>query len=282
MGTSKHGLVTPNIMITAKAKTLEWNLANLRDFLIPFKRGLETYYMAMFNLKAILEVIRVEMCIAASVAALTGIIVASKLENDELIAHSSSVLIFSLIIPFLIVAGSMALNDVIDLEVDILNKRTDRPLVRGELNKNWVKWGAAISFIIGVGLCLPVFPERPEIFVLSGCFALLAVAYNYKLKDLGVIGNLATALTFIAPHSLGALTVGLTHNKTQVTIGLMILIVFLAAFGREIFKGIMDVEGDALRNAMTVARVLGTKKAAIISSFFFMLAVLLTPLPFFI
>jgi geranylgeranylglycerol-phosphate geranylgeranyltransferase len=232
--------------------------------------------------KAILEVIRAEMCVAASVAALTGIIIASRLEKNEYITHSPITLFFSLLIPFLLVAGSMALNDYIDLEVDIANKRTDRPLVRGELNPEWVKWGAFFSFLVGLGLCLPVFPDKPEIFVLSGGFAFLAISYNYKLKDLGVVGNFATALTFIAPHALGALTVGLAKRDTQVTIGLMILIVFIAAFGREIFKGIMDVEGDALRNATTVARVLGRKNAAIISSVFFIITVCLTPLPLFV
>lgn len=238
--------------------------------------------MASFQMKATLEVIRAEMCVAASVAALTGVIIASKLEEDKLNVHSPLILLFSMIIPFLIVAGSMALNDYIDLEVDILNRRTDRPLARGELNPTWVKWGAIGSLVIGVVLCLPAYPDKIEVFFLSGGFALLAVAYNYKLKDLGVIGNFATAITFIAPHSLGALTVGLTKSETQITIGLMILIVFLTAFGREIFKGIMDVEGDALRNASTVARVLGRKTAAIISSFFFMLFILLTPFPLFV
>ncbi len=221
------------------------------------------------------------MCVAASIAALTGIIIASKLEDNKLISLSPLTILFSMIIPFLIVAGSMALNDYIDLEVDIINKRTDRPLVRGELNPIWVKWGSVACFIIGVGLCIPVYPDKIEIFILSAAFAFLAIIYNYKLKDLGILGNFVTALTFVAPHTLGALTVGLKKDETQFTVGLMILIVFLAAFGREIYKGIMDVEGDALRNAMTVARVLGPKNAAIISSVFFIITILLSPLPFF-
>ena len=55
--------------------------------------------------------------------------------------------------------------------------------------------------------------------------------------------------------------------------------VFLSVTGREVAKGIVDVEGDKSRDIGTIAVLYGEKTAAVASSVFLVLAVLLTPLP---
>jgi geranylgeranylglycerol-phosphate geranylgeranyltransferase len=54
---------------------------------------------------------------------------------------------------------------------------------------------------------------------------------------------------------------------------------FLSNTGREITKGIVDVQGDKTANVKTVAVRYGEKNAAIAAASFYMLAVLLSPIP---
>ena len=47
-------------------------------------------------------------------------------------------------------------------------------------------------------------------------------------------------------------------------------------------KGIMDVEGDALRDVRTIARVYGESGARYVAVLLYILALLLAPVPFFV
>ena len=58
------------------------------------------------------------------------------------------------------------------------------------------------------------------------------------------------------------------------------VIAFLVGLGREIMKGIMDVEGDALRDVKTVARVYGTNTAKYVAVALYLIALLFAPIPF--
>ncbi|MFH7860264.1 MAG: hypothetical protein QXR03_04635, partial [Candidatus Aenigmatarchaeota archaeon] len=54
---------------------------------------------------------------------------------------------------------------------------------------------------------------------------------------------------------------------------------FIANTGREIIKGIADVEGDAIKDIKSIARLFGNKIAAKIGALFFIIAVLLSFIP---
>ncbi|MDH5391107.1 MAG: UbiA family prenyltransferase, partial [Candidatus Bathyarchaeota archaeon] len=56
-------------------------------------------------------------------------------------------------------------------------------------------------------------------------------------------------------------------------------IAFLSNTGREVTKGIVDVEGDKSQNINTIAVMFGDKTAAFMASVFLVLAVVLSPLP---
>jgi geranylgeranylglycerol-phosphate geranylgeranyltransferase len=58
------------------------------------------------------------------------------------------------------------------------------------------------------------------------------------------------------------------------------VIAFLVGLGREIMKGIMDVEGDALRDVKTVARVYGTNTAKYVAVVLYLISILFAPVPF--
>ena len=57
-------------------------------------------------------------------------------------------------------------------------------------------------------------------------------------------------------------------------------IAFLIGFGREVMKGIVDIEGDALRDVSTIARRWGIKSAKYTSIVLYLLGILISPLPF--
>ena len=56
-------------------------------------------------------------------------------------------------------------------------------------------------------------------------------------------------------------------------------IAFLSNTGREITKGIVDIEGDKSHNIKTIAVTYGKKTAAAVATIFSLLAVILSPLP---
>jgi geranylgeranylglycerol-phosphate geranylgeranyltransferase len=56
-------------------------------------------------------------------------------------------------------------------------------------------------------------------------------------------------------------------------------IVFLSVTGREITKGIVDVEGDKKYEVKTLAVRFGEKVAAVAAAFFYLFAVSLSPIP---
>ncbi|TRO50512.1 hypothetical protein E2P47_00105, partial [Candidatus Bathyarchaeota archaeon] len=72
---------------------------------------------------------------------------------------------------------------------------------------------------------------------------------------------------------------GLVVGQLETSALLFVAIVFLSNTGREITKGIVDVEGDRLHNIGTLAVKYGERKAAIFASLFSLLAVFLSPLP---
>jgi geranylgeranylglycerol-phosphate geranylgeranyltransferase len=60
---------------------------------------------------------------------------------------------------------------------------------------------------------------------------------------------------------------------------IFVSMVFLSNTGREITKGIVDVEGDIKQNVKTVAVRFGTRTASVAASLFNISATLLSPIP---
>lgn len=170
-------------------------------------------------------------------------------------------------------AGTFALNDYYDMEVDRENDRLDRPLVRGDLKSETAFLIGVILTIIGVAL---------SFFINIWCFgialfsALFGVAYDVKIKETGFFGNVYIAYTMAIPFVFG----GLIFQKSVLVLVVLSLITFLSGLGREIMKGITDVKGDALRDVKTLARVYGIKNAKCVSIAFYSTAVILSPIPY--
>ncbi len=171
-------------------------------------------------------------------------------------------------------ASAFALNDYFDYEVDVVNRRMDRPLVRGEITRKNALLSATI--ILPAGLLTSFLISLPA-FILAGAITALGIFYDVKLKEFGIAGNIYIAFTMSAPFIFGSFV---AKNSLTFDAGILSSLAFFSGLGREIMKGIEDVEGDALRNVRSIARVFGVRYAGLIASAFLIFSVLISPLPF--
>ncbi|MHA1167473.1 MAG: UbiA family prenyltransferase [Candidatus Hodarchaeales archaeon] len=235
----------------------------------------------------ILEVLRLPLCITASVAGFTvGFIIMHIAEPSatllDLLTKYFWQFIIGIFLPFIMVGAAQAINDVYDLDSDIKNKRYDRPLVRGDLEPGFVKYLSIVLLLAGPVLAGWLFGFI--VFVLCLIFAGLAFWYSVAgLKRSGILGNVAVSTGYTAPYIIGSVSIeafypGQLSQELVLSIILMSIITFLGALGREFMKGIMDIDGDKNAGVNTVAVVFGPVNAARLSIVFFVLAVILLPL----
>jgi geranylgeranylglycerol-phosphate geranylgeranyltransferase len=169
--------------------------------------------------------------------------------------------------------GAFALNDYFDVEVDRKNNRTDRPIVRGDITKQEALLLTVVTFIVSV--VAGFFMDNTGALAVLVVLILFGILYDYKLKEYGLLGNVYIAFTMAAPF----LFCSMLFQNSQVLLVLSV-IAFLVGLGREIMKGIMDVEGDALRDVKTVARVYGTNTAKYVAVVLYLISILFAPVPF--
>ncbi len=224
---------------------------------------------------AILRLTRFEHSIIGGVGVIVGAIITTELEKAPL---SFERLLAGILVAVLLIASGFALNDLADIEVDRMNERFDRPLVTGELTENQVIISSIVWICLGllIAMFLGLFP-----FVVAAIWLVLAILYDFKFKEFGLIGNIYVATTYTAPWFYGSMIFSPRSFQTWIAVGSLSLITFVAGFGREILKGIMDIKGDRIRNVRTVARTYGTQKAAYVAILLLFGAIVLTPLPYY-
>ncbi len=219
-------------------------------------------------IKAVWDLLRLEHGFMYALGVVVGIIVSSGLN------FGLKDIIFGSLTAIFCQASAFALNDYLDYEVDLANERFDRPLVRGDLSRR-------SALLIGIILAplgfLSAFAISLNAFLLALAITLLGYLYNLKLKEFGLIGNFYIAFSMCAPFIFGSVV---ATNTITPQIAVLSIIAFLSGVAREVMKGIEDVEGDALRNVRTVARVKGVEFASKLSASLFLIAVALSFVPF--
>ena len=168
--------------------------------------------------------------------------------------------------------SSMVINDIIDREVDKINAPF-RPIPSGR-----VSVGAAVIYGGALGLIglLSSYILGINTLIVAIIFYTIATIYNVWLKPFGLIGNIAVSSAVVAPFLYGSVLMLNTVSPGVLILGFL---AFLANMGREVIKGIADIEGDALREVLTVARRRGSRRASQIGAGFIIAAVVLSPLP---
>ncbi|MCS6788525.1 MAG: UbiA family prenyltransferase [Aigarchaeota archaeon] len=169
--------------------------------------------------------------------------------------------------------SSMVVNDLVDVEVDRVNA-PERPIPSGAVSPAEAKVLATSLGVMGLAASVPLGIVPLAIAAFSYALALF---YNVSLKQTGLIGNAAVSATVAAPFLFGsAVAVGVPDLGAATLAALA----FLSSLGREVVKGIADVEGDSVRGVRTVARVRGAVFASRLGASAVMTAVALSPLPY--
>jgi len=173
---------------------------------------------------------------------------------------------------FMLTGASMVVNDYYDRNVDAINA-PERPIPSGIVSTQEALAYAFVLFIMGlIAAALTDF-----LCLVIGVFAtIVSIAYNTKGKRMGLIGNFMVSYCVANPFIYGGCVVG---NVLKPLTLMFALPAFLSNVGREITKGITDVEGDRLRDVRTIAILYGSGRAAILAAVFYLLAVVLSPLP---
>ncbi len=184
------------------------------------------------------------------------------------------VIILSLLVPVFSEMGSFALNDYFDIETDKLNKK-DRPLVKGTLSP---KFALNLSFITLVLSTVMAYFINLEVFIIAVVFNIVAVLYNWKLKDMPLVGNVYIAFTMAIPFIFGNFVISTSLSELALVLaGLG----FVAGLAREIIKSVQDMEGDIkARGSRTLPVLIGKKKSVLVACGLYVSFIVLTIVPF--
>ncbi len=185
-------------------------------------------------------------------------------------------IIFSLLVPIFSEMASFSLNDYLDIETDRINDRR-RPLVIGTISPKFAIYFSFFAFIVSIVLA---FLINTPAFLIVVVFNMLAILYNWKLKDFPLAGNIYIGLTMAIPFIFGNLVV---HPQWLLPVPLALAVLaFVAGVAREIIKSVEDVKGDVkARRSRTLPVVIGEKPSILIASVLYILFIPLSFAPFY-
>ncbi len=236
----------------------------------------------MGKLKAIWQIMRLEHGVMLFIAILIGSLISQKTLYDNTNLPLLNIFLTFFTALFL-EASTFALNDYYDLEIDRINKRTDRPLVRGDISPKTALY--LFYFLFPLGLVCSFFVNM-TCFIIALVTALISVLYDVKMKKIKLIGNFYIAYIMAIPFVFGGATVlgnsAFSFEAMNPAIYIVALIAFLAGAGREIMKDVMDFEGDLTKGVKSFPRYIGIRVSNSIAAVFYILAIALSFLPFFL
>ncbi|MDH5663430.1 MAG: geranylgeranylglycerol-phosphate geranylgeranyltransferase [Candidatus Bathyarchaeota archaeon] len=211
-----------------------------------------------------LRIIRPLNCLMMGFAVVVGASLVSAL-------NFSINLILGFVTSFTLTGASMAINDYYDREIDAINE-PNRPIPSGAVSPKEALSFAAVLSLVGFVAALVT---SISCFIVAVIAWVIFVAYTTKGKRTGLPGNFLVSACVVIPFIYG----GFVVENLKLPVILFAAIAFLSNTGREVTKGIVDVEGDKSQNINTIAVMFGDKTAAFMASVFLVLAVGLSPLP---
>jgi geranylgeranylglycerol-phosphate geranylgeranyltransferase len=222
-------------------------------------------------MKVILELIRYKNCAMAGLAAVIGAAIAYSAAPGNILWMG---LIF--ITVFIITGAGNAINDYFDANIDAIN-RPDRPIPSGRISKESAFNFSIALFFIGMSISFFIGSNGiPSLIAIFNAFLLMLYAKSLKRKVF--VGNLTVSYLTGSTFLFGGAAYG--GKGIQVTL-ILFFLSMLATFAREIVKTIEDIEGDKLDGASTLPINIGETRAAYVACAFGLLAVFLSPLPYF-
>jgi geranylgeranylglycerol-phosphate geranylgeranyltransferase len=201
-----------------------------------------------------------------------AVLVGAAIGGGSLLPSSVQELALAFLVGFFLSGSAMAVNDYYDREIDAINE-PERPIPSGAVSPGEALAVTGVFSVLGLGLAGLTSVGSLAIAVLAWGGMMV---YSTVGKRTGLPGNLIVsgciALPFVYGGFIGG-EAGLSHSL------LFALVAFLANTGREVTKGIVDVEGDRASGIMTVAVSRGPAAAAWVSVACYASAVLVSVVP---
>ncbi len=163
---------------------------------------------------------------------------------------------------FFVTSHAMVHNDIVDYELDCISAPF-RPLPLKILTMNEAKIWASFLFFAAITTGILIDIRLDLNFPISLFWAifnsLLLDAYNLWFKKSGLFGNMVVAYVVLALFIYADI---LVSNKLTLRVEAIGLYAFFMNWGREVIKGIRDIEGDQAEGINTIAVRFGAKGAA--------------------
>jgi len=176
---------------------------------------------------------------------------------------------------FTLCAAAMVVNDYYDRAIDAVNEPS-RPIPSGLVSS---REALVLVFVLAVvGFVFAIFISVLCLGVAAVSWVIV-VAYVTVGKRTGLPGNFLVSACVATPFVYGSVAV---LDWIPLNVWLFAAMAFLSNTGREITKGIVDVKGDAAEGVKTLAVRYGERNAAVAAAVFYVSAVALTPLPWFL
>jgi geranylgeranylglycerol-phosphate geranylgeranyltransferase len=166
---------------------------------------------------------------------------------------------------FIVSASTNTINDILDLEIDKLEK-PNRPLPEGRITTQQAWYLFASETILG--LILSFFLSIYS-FALTGFVSVVSILYSFKLKNYFLFKNILTAFGIASAYLVGAFATG---ERISPPILLFFFQIMITVTAFELHKDIADIEGDFKYRKATFAVRYGAKKAAYIACSLYILA----------
>jgi geranylgeranylglycerol-phosphate geranylgeranyltransferase len=231
----------------------------------------------MSKLGGYVRLMRPVNCIMMGFAVLVGAVLAAA---PQFSAVNWLNILFGFLTGFAFCAAAMAINDYYDRKIDAINE-PNRPIPSGLIKTREALAFMALLIVLGFMFAVLVSPLSFGVLCLGVAAASLAVTATYITvgKRTGLPGNFLVSICVAIPFIYGSLT---AIGTVGLNVVLFASMAFLSNTGREITKGIVDVKGDSAEGMKTLAVRFGEKNAAVSAVAFFIFAVALTPITWFL
>jgi geranylgeranylglycerol-phosphate geranylgeranyltransferase len=186
--------------------------------------------------------------------------------------HSLEIfLLYPFVTGFSLTGAAMAINDYFDRFIDSVNE-PDRPIPSGKVEPVEAVILTIFLSIIGLSAAwLTCF----ICFIIAVFAWFTMIIYSAWGKRKGFIGNLMVSSCITLPFIYGGVAAG------NLQAGLLFsIIAFLSGTGREVTKGIADVEGDSDAGVKTVAVSYGVVFASRVATAFIISSVFISIIPY--
>jgi geranylgeranylglycerol-phosphate geranylgeranyltransferase len=192
-----------------------------------------------------------------------AIIVGAAITGGAGILNDSLPLLYAFITGWALTGASMAVNDFYDKEIDAVNE-PGRPIPSGRVTPREAASLTAVLSLVGLSASYLISLQA---FVVAGFSWVLMMMYSAWGKRTGFPGNLMVSTCIALPFIYGGVLTG--NLAVSLYFSLM---AFLCNTGREVAKGIVDVEGDRTAEVKTVAVARGAGTASRVAAAFFVAA----------